>query len=70
MGFQNNQDAHRQPGLLGPQSWYLREQLWRPSGTPPPSPDRATSTPAQADKHLPSLLSSLEGLYGPQPSVS
>lgn len=69
MGFQNNQDAHRQPGLLGPQSWYLREPALEAIRYPTPISRQGNVHPSSGRQASP-LLSSLEGLYGPQPSVS
>lgn len=68
MGFQNNQNAHKQHRLLGPQSQYLREPFLEVIESNPLPPDRAMFIPTQVNKHFLYLLGSLGKIS--QPPIS
>lgn len=54
MDFQNNQNAHKQHGLLGAQSQHLREAIVEVKAIPLP-PDKAMSIPAEVNEPSPYL---------------
>lgn len=53
MGFQDNQNAHKQPGLPGPQRQYLRALFLDVIHSIPLPPDRARSSPTSGPQAFP-----------------
>lgn len=65
LDFQNKQNAHEQPGLLGPYRQYLREAFVEVIKSNPLPPDRITPISSQVNKHFPYLLRSLGKMSQP-----